>query len=108
MISATFIFQKKQYDEEFFRLDSSIEEANQRNPEYLGKDSWENREKNLLCVVYYYKSMDGVSDLRNVASHKTAKAQYTKWYEGYHVVISEVVKSYGDGFIEHPTPAIDH
>lgn len=108
MVSATFIFRRKQYDDEFNRLDASIEESNAKNPEFLGKDRWKNTEKNLHCVVYYFKSMAGVTDLRGIAAHKEAKGQYTKWYEGYHVVISEVVRSYGDGFIDHPTPAVEY
>lgn len=108
MVSATFIFKKGTYDDEFFRLDESIERANQANPEYLGKDSWENPSKGLTCVVYYYQSMKGVTDLKNIRDHKTAKANYQRWYDGYHVVLSEITGSYGDGTIEHPTPALDY
>ena len=107
MISATFIFRAKDYDEEFFRLDGTVEAANLANPEYLGKDSWANAEKDLRCVVYYYRSMAGVTDLRAIAAHRQAKSQYSRWYAAYHVVISEVLRSYGDGVIDHPTPAFD-
>ena len=106
MISATFIFQKKDYDDEFYRLDGAIEEANLRNPEFLGKDSWVNPEKGLSCAVYYYQSMAGLVDLKNIAVHREAKAGYTKWYAGYHVIIAEVQTSYGDGTIAHPTPSV--
>jgi hypothetical protein len=108
MISATFIFQKKDYDDEFLRLDAVIEEANLRNPQFLGKDSWANPEKGLSCVVYYYQSMAGLVDLKNIAAHKEAKAGYARWYAGYQVVIAEILSSYGDGTIAHPTPGVTY
>jgi len=108
VVSATFIFKPGEYDAEFFALDKAIEESNDRNPEFLGKDSWSNNERELHCVVYYFKSMKGVADLRNIQAHKTAKSQYSRWYKGYQVIISEISRSYGDGTIEHPTPAMDY
>ena len=36
--------------------------------------------------------------------HIEAKRQYKKWYKGFHVVISEIQQSYGDGFFPHITP----
>ena len=104
MISATFIFAKKQYDAEFERLDAQIEAAATSHSEYRGKDSWVNTDKGLRAVVYYYESRAGLAALKNIAAHREAKAQYTQWYAGYHVVIAEVLESYGDGTIEHPTP----
>jgi hypothetical protein len=35
--------------------------------------------------------------------HLEAKAAYSKWLKGYQVVISQVVRAYGDGAITHPT-----
>jgi len=106
MVSATFIFQKKDYDDEFYRLDKIVEDSNKANPDFLGQDSWENIEKDLQCVVYYYESMKGLEDLKNISAHREAKKGYSKWYQGYHVVISEIINSYGDGFIQHSTPSI--
>jgi heme-degrading monooxygenase HmoA len=104
MISATFIFTKKQYDEEFDLLDGRIAAAVEANPEYRGKESWTNDEKGQRCVVYYFETRAGLEALRTMAVHKQAKGQYSKWYGGYHVVIAEVLESYGDGAFEHPTP----
>jgi transcription elongation factor/antiterminator RfaH len=36
--------------------------------------------------------------------HLEAKRRYTEWYGGFHVVIAEVQKSYGDGALDHVTP----
>lgn len=33
-----------------------------------------------------------------------AKRQYQQWYKGFHIVISEVIRSYGDGALDHITP----
>jgi hypothetical protein len=104
MLSATFLFTKKQYDDEFNRLDGLIDAAVKANPEYRGKDSWDNAEKGLRCVVYYFETRAGLDALRSLAVHREAKAQYAKWYGGYHVVVAEVLESYGDGTIDHPTP----
>jgi NADH:ubiquinone oxidoreductase subunit F (NADH-binding) len=38
MYSSTFIFAKKQYDEEFYRLDQAIAEAAKEIPGYLGEE----------------------------------------------------------------------
>jgi hypothetical protein len=35
--------------------------------------------------------------------HKEAKKQYARWYKGYQIVISEVIRSYGDGNLHHIT-----
>jgi len=104
MISATFLFTKKQYDTEFHRLDGLIDAGVASHPEFKGKDSWTNEEKGLQCVVYYFETRAGLEALRSMAVHREAKAQYSKWYGGYHVVVAEVLESYGDGTIDHPTP----
>ncbi|PJZ84947.1 antibiotic biosynthesis monooxygenase family protein [Leptospira harrisiae] len=103
MISATFIFKQKKSDSEFETLDRSIESFVENHPEYLGKDSWVNIEKGTMAVVYYFQSHKGLEALKTFSDHKTAKSQYTKWYEGYQVVIAEVTHCYGDGNIEHVT-----
>ena len=36
--------------------------------------------------------------------HLEAKRQYARWYKGFHIVISEVLRSYGDGAFAHLTP----
>jgi hypothetical protein len=37
-------------------------------------------------------------------THVEAKREYAKWYRGYQIIIAEVVRSYGDGALEHFTP----
>ena len=44
MYSATFIFDKKQYDEEFYKLDNAIAEIAKNSVGYLGEEAWVNPE----------------------------------------------------------------
>lgn len=53
MYSATFIFAKGDYDEEFHRLDAEIANAARAIPGYRGEEAWENPENGLICTVYY-------------------------------------------------------
>jgi hypothetical protein len=42
MYSATFIFDKKQYDKAFYELDNIVAAAAKSTDGYLGEESWEN------------------------------------------------------------------
>ncbi|TGL65054.1 hypothetical protein [Leptospira jelokensis] len=103
MISATFIFKQKFTDQEFETLDHSIETFVTNHPEYLGRDQWANEEKGILAVVYYFETEKGLDALKVFSDHKSAKSNYNKWYEGYQVIVSNVLQSYGDGKMEHVT-----
>lgn len=104
MYSATFIFAKKQYDAEFDRLDAAIMSAAASDPDFAGQDTWENTAKGQTCVVYYWHKLDGLQRLMQHPDHLTAKRHYQTWYQGYHVIVAEVLKSYGDGAFAHPVP----
>ena len=106
MYSATFIFDKKQFDEEFHRLDQAIAEIARKTTGYISEDTWENVETGRMSNVYYWESMEGLQQLIQHPKHLEAKAAYSKWLAGYHVVISEVLRAYGDGAISHPTAAL--
>ncbi|TGM84060.1 hypothetical protein [Leptospira levettii] len=103
MISATFIFKQKSSDHEFDSLDQSIESFVIKHPEYLGRDQWSNEEKGTLAVVYYFQTENGLKALKDFSDHKSAKPQYHKWYEGYQVIVSQVLHTYGDGNLDHVT-----
>lgn len=102
MYSATFIFIKKQFDEEFHKLDQAIAEAAKNSSGYLGEESWENPEAGLVSTVYYWETMEGLHELMNHPKHLEAKAAQSNWLNGYQVVISQVVRAYGDGAFPHP------
>lgn len=96
MYSSTFTFAIKQLDEAFHRLDQEIASAAKAIPGYLGEESWENPTRGLVCNVYYWESLEALQQLVKNPCHLEAKARQGNWLAGYQVVISHVVKTYGD------------
>jgi heme-degrading monooxygenase HmoA len=102
MFSATFIFASKQFDEEFHRLDAAIAAAAKAIPGYLGEESWENPSTGLVSNVYYWESLEALQQLMTHPKHLEAKSKQAKWLNGYQVIISQVLRSYGDSSLDHP------
>jgi len=102
MISATFIFDKKQFDDEFFALDKVIAEVAKQVAGYLGEESWENPETGRVANVYYWESMEALQVLMQHPKHLEAKAKQANWLNGYQVVIAEVLRAYSDEKFFHP------
>ena len=102
MYSATFIFEKKLYDEEFYKLDHAIAEIAKQSVGYLGEEAWENPETGRISNVYYWETMEGLQELIKHPKHLEAKAAQSRWLNGYQVVISQVIRAYGDGAFPHP------
>jgi heme-degrading monooxygenase HmoA len=98
--SATFIFAKKQFDDEFHRLDQSIAAAAKNLPGYLGEEAWENPATGVVANVYYWSSLEALQALMSHPDHLKAKAAQSNWLEGYRVVISQVMRSYGSGELQ--------
>ncbi|HQQ70049.1 MAG TPA: antibiotic biosynthesis monooxygenase [Alicycliphilus sp.] len=96
MYSSTFIFAKKQYDDEFHRLDKAIAAAAKEIPGYLGEEAWENPSTGLVSNVYYWDSLEALQALVQHPRHLQAKAAQSNWLDGYQVIISQVIKTYGD------------
>ena len=97
MYSSTFIFKAGQYDEQFHRLDEQIAEAARSIPGYLGEEAWENAGAGLTQNVYYWASEEALLQLIKHPAHIEAKAQQSRWLDGYRVVIAKVLREYGDG-----------
>lgn len=102
MFTSTFTFAKRAFDDEFHALDERIAAMARATPGYLGEESWENPATGLVANVYYWESMAALQSLMKHPDHLAAKRQQARWLKGYHVVIAEVVGSYGDGNIAHP------
>jgi heme-degrading monooxygenase HmoA len=96
MFASTFIFAKRQFDDEFHRLDQSIAEAARSTPGFLGEESWENAASGLVSNVYYWESLEALQVLVNHPKHLEAKSKQQQWLAGYQVVISQVIRRYGD------------
>ncbi|MDQ7970247.1 MAG: antibiotic biosynthesis monooxygenase [Oxalicibacterium faecigallinarum] len=95
MYASTFIFGKKNFDDAFHRLDQTIAAAAKEIPGYLGEEAWENPGTGLYANVYYWQSMEALQALMQHPAHLQAKAAQSNWLDGYRVVISEVIREYG-------------
>ena len=104
MYSAAFIFRPGKYDDEFHRLNKLIDEAAQATDGYIGVESWKSPCGTTVNATYYWKSQESLQKFSRHPKHLEAKKQYQRWYDGYHIVISEVIRSYGDDNIDHFTP----
>jgi heme-degrading monooxygenase HmoA len=105
MYSSTFIFAKKQYDDEFYRLDQAIAEAAKEIPGYLGEEVWENPTTGLISNVYYWETLEALQSLIQHPRHLEAKAAQSNWLDGYQVVISQVIRTYGDAKLNGLPPS---
>ena len=97
-------FQRESLNEEFFALDALIEEAAQDNPGFAGKDSWVSTDGGRRNSIYYWNDQVSLSAFSRHPKHLEAKMRYQEWYGGFHVVVSEISKAYGDGAFIHTTP----
>jgi len=107
MYSSTFIFAKADWDEEFHRLDAEIAQAAKATPGYLGEESWENTATGLISNVYYWESLDALQALMRHPTHLQAKSRQAQWLAGYQVVISQVLRTYGDSKLKGLLPTAD-
>ena len=104
MYSSTFIFAKKQYDDNFHRLDQEIAAVAKSIPGYVGEETWENADTGLISNVYYWTSLEALQQLVQHPRHLEAKAGQGQWLAGYQVIISQVLRSYGDARLGHQLP----
>ncbi|HSV33917.1 MAG TPA: antibiotic biosynthesis monooxygenase [Ramlibacter sp.] len=104
MFSSTFIFVKRQYDDEFHRLDQEIAAAARAAPGYMGEESWENVVTGLISNVYYWESLEALQALIKHPTHLQAKSRQENWLAGYQVVISQVLRIYGDSKLDGLLP----
>lgn len=104
MYSAAFIWEPGEYDAEFHRLNAAIDEVARALPGFLGAEKWQNADGSRGNVTYYWDGLDTLKAFSIHPAHQEAKRQYARWYRGYHIVVSQVIRSYGDAAFEHITP----
>lgn len=104
MYSAAFIFKPGTYGDEFHRLNGLIDAAAKATEGYLGAETWQSGDGTVLNATYYWESLEALKSFSHNPHHLEAKKQYSRWYDGYHIVVSEVIRSYGDETIPHLTP----
>ena len=103
MYSVAFIFEPNSYDEVFLELDAAVEKYAQSLDGFIGKESWQTADGRRRNSTYYWKNKASIKQFSAYERHIEAKRQYQKWYKGYHIVVSKVEHSYGDGFFQHFT-----
>lgn len=97
MYSSTFNYATRRFDDEFHRLDQQIAAAARAIDGYLGEETWESPSTGRVSNIYYWRSLEALEQLMHHPVHLEAKAAQARWLDGYHVVISQVLRSYGDG-----------
>jgi heme-degrading monooxygenase HmoA len=102
--SVAFIFEPGVYDSEFHRLNELIDEAARSMQGFLGSESWRSPDGKRSNATYYWATLEALKAFSRHPKHLEAKRQYSRWYDGYHIVVSEVIQSYGDGAFTHVTP----
>jgi heme-degrading monooxygenase HmoA len=73
-------------------------------PGYLGEESWENPKTGLVSNVYYWDTLEALQQLVQHPAHLEAKSKQAEWLAGYQVVISKVLRIYGDAKLNDRRP----
>lgn len=104
MFITSFIVEPGQYNAEFHRLNGLIDLVAKSLPGFLGAESWQSADGSRINATYYWDSLETLKEFSTHPAHQEAKMKYAQWYDGYQIVISEVIRSYGDGAFVHVTP----
>ena len=104
MYSVSFIFEPGTYDARFHQFNALIDAAARATPGYVGAESWRSADGRRANAVYYWRSLEALREFSAHPKHAEAKREYRNWYNGYQIVIAQVIRSYGDGAFEHFTP----
>ncbi len=105
MYSAAFIFEPGNYNDAFYTLDAQIHQIAESMDGFLGRELWRSLDGSITNATYYWQSLEALKAFSQNEKHLEAKRQYKQWYKGFHVVISKIERSYGDGHIAHITPS---
>lgn len=103
MFCVQFIFDAGGLTEEFFEIDGLIDQAANANDGFIGKDNWVAKGGSRFNSIYYWQNEASLKAFSQHPKHLEAKRRYQEWYNGFHVVISEIIKTYGDGAFDHVT-----
>lgn len=59
----------------------------------------------MVNAMYYFTDRKSVAQLGRFPTHREAKGQVHRWYDGYRIVVSGVRATYGDGRLPAPPSA---
>ena len=103
MYSAAFIYHAGEYDADFHALNDATHQIARASEGFLGSESWVSVDGATRNATYYWADLETLRVFSTHPKHLEAKRQYKRWYSGFQVVISEVIRSYGDGGVQHVT-----
>jgi len=103
MICCQFIFRPGTYDDEFHALDDAVAVFARSLPGFMDVERWQSPDGSIINAAYYFRDLAPVRELSQFPEHLTAKSRQAQWYDGYRIVVSEVVANYGDGRLPHVT-----
>jgi heme-degrading monooxygenase HmoA len=103
MLQAAFMFRPGRTDAEFDALTAQIEACAKGIDGFLGEETWRSPDGALGLAIYDWTDRAALDRFVRDAVHREAKGRQAEWYDGYHVVISEVISTYGDGRLPHVT-----
>ena len=103
MINCQFIFRPGAYDDDFHMLDGQIDAFARSLPGFLGVETWRSEDGSVTNASYFFDDQAAVRELSQFTQHRAAKAEYARWYEGYQIIVGEIVSTYGDGRLPHVT-----
>jgi hypothetical protein len=104
MFQCSFMFTRIHHDEEFQTLDDAIAEYARSLEGFVGSDTWFNADSSQVNGVYFFETMDAVRTFAAISATPRGQREICPaGTAGYHVVISEVQATYGDGNFPHVT-----
>lgn len=98
---SSFIFENKEYDQEFYQLDALIESYTLTLPGFIGMESVTDSVSGKTINNYYWRNREDMEKLMSEISHKKAKNQSQKWIKGYQVIVAEIQGAHNAN-LEHP------
>lgn len=101
----SFIFDKKEYDDEFYALDAKIEAFTKATPGFIGMESYTDPQSSRVINNYYWSSRSAMESLMKNVEHLKAKELSGKWIAGYQVIIAKIEGAHNDN-MSHPLSEI--
>ncbi|WP_213704263.1 antibiotic biosynthesis monooxygenase family protein, partial [Klebsiella aerogenes] len=84
----SFIFEKKEYDDDFYQLDGEIERYTQSLEGFIGMESYHDAASGRIINNYYWRDRQSMEMMMNHLQHQQAKAQGQRWIAGYQTIVA--------------------
>ncbi|MEX1158847.1 MAG: DUF4188 domain-containing protein [Thermomicrobiales bacterium] len=85
MYSISLIFRPGTYDDDYDRLDAAISAVAAETEGYLGSEAWISKDGVTKSAAYYWSDLNHLRDFAQHVTHREAKSQFPRWFEGYQV-----------------------